>query len=78
MGSPLAVFLALRGIRPGNRGTQEHILPRAFCNRLFNVFHPADPVVSLYSLGHLSWWYNRVAGTSVTSGPPVLRTEADT
>lgn len=44
MGSPLAVFLALRGIRPGNRGTQEHILPRAFCNRLFNVFHPADPV----------------------------------
>ncbi|XP_066464085.1 phospholipase DDHD1 isoform X2 [Eleutherodactylus coqui] len=44
MGSPLAVFLALRGIRPGNRGTQEHILPRAICNRLFNVFHPADPV----------------------------------
>ncbi|XP_075700288.1 phospholipase DDHD1 isoform X4 [Rhinoderma darwinii] len=44
MGSPLAVFLALRGIRPGNRGTQEHILPRSICNRLFNVFHPADPV----------------------------------
>ncbi|XP_069594678.1 phospholipase DDHD1 isoform X1 [Ranitomeya imitator] len=44
MGSPLAVFLALRGIRPGNRGTQDHILPRAICNRLFNVFHPADPV----------------------------------
>ncbi|XP_056401966.1 phospholipase DDHD1 [Hyla sarda] len=44
MGSPLAVFLALRGIRPGNRGTQDHILPRAICNHLFNVFHPADPV----------------------------------
>ncbi|KAM3918886.1 phospholipase DDHD1 isoform 2-T2 [Leptodactylus fuscus] len=44
MGSPLAVFLALRGIRPGNRGTQDHILPRAICNRLCNVFHPADPV----------------------------------
>nr|DBA14723.1 TPA: hypothetical protein GDO54_005651 [Pyxicephalus adspersus] len=44
MGSPLAVFLALRGIRPGNSGTQDHILPRAICNRLFNIFHPADPV----------------------------------
>ncbi|KAE8586567.1 hypothetical protein XENTR_v10021702 [Xenopus tropicalis] len=44
MGSPLAVFLALRGIRPGNRGTQDHILPKAICNRLFNIFHPADPV----------------------------------
>ncbi|XP_073465756.1 phospholipase DDHD1 isoform X1 [Aquarana catesbeiana] len=44
MGSPLAVFLALRGIRPGNSGTQDHILPRAICNRLCNIFHPADPV----------------------------------
>ncbi|KAM8921260.1 phospholipase DDHD1 [Pelodytes ibericus] len=44
MGSPLAVFLALRGIRPGNRGCQDHILPKAICNRLFNIFHPADPV----------------------------------
>ncbi|XP_063804442.1 phospholipase DDHD1 isoform X2 [Pseudophryne corroboree] len=44
MGSPLAVFLALRGIRPGNRGTHDHFLPRAICNRLFNIFHPADPV----------------------------------
>ncbi|CAH2329028.1 phospholipase DDHD1 isoform X2 [Pelobates cultripes] len=44
MGSPLAVFLALRGIRPGNRGSQDHILPKAICNRLFNIFHPADPV----------------------------------
>ncbi|KAM9714741.1 phospholipase DDHD1 isoform 4-T4 [Dama dama] len=44
MGSPLAVFLALRGIRPGNTGTQDHILPREICNRLLNIFHPTDPV----------------------------------
>lgn len=46
MGSPLAVFLALRGIRPGNSGSQDHILPRTICNRLLNIFHPTDPVVS--------------------------------
>ncbi|XP_061038555.1 phospholipase DDHD1 isoform X4 [Eubalaena glacialis] len=44
MGSPLAVFLALRGIRPGNTGSQDHILPREICNRLLNIFHPTDPV----------------------------------
>ncbi|KAL0969669.1 hypothetical protein UPYG_G00230550 [Umbra pygmaea] len=44
MGSPLAVFLALRGIRPGNSGQQDHIMPRSICNRLFNIFHPTDPV----------------------------------
>uniref|UniRef100_A0AAX7VAX9 DDHD domain-containing protein n=1 Tax=Astatotilapia calliptera TaxID=8154 RepID=A0AAX7VAX9_ASTCA len=44
MGSPLAVFLALRGIRPGNNGMQDHILPKSICNRLFNIFHPTDPV----------------------------------
>uniref|UniRef100_A0A8C8EGV2 DDHD domain-containing protein n=1 Tax=Oncorhynchus tshawytscha TaxID=74940 RepID=A0A8C8EGV2_ONCTS len=44
MGSPLVVFLALRGIRPGNSGEQDHILPRCICQRLFNVFHPTDPV----------------------------------
>ncbi|KAJ8788405.1 hypothetical protein J1605_000461 [Eschrichtius robustus] len=46
MGSPLAVFLALRGIRPGNTGSQDHILPREICNRLLNIFHPTDPVPS--------------------------------
>lgn len=46
MGSPLAVFLALRGIRPGNSGSQDHILPKTICNRLLNIFHPTDPVVS--------------------------------
>ncbi|MEE6493615.1 hypothetical protein FKM82_016902 [Ascaphus truei] len=44
MGSPLSVFLALRGIRPENRGTQDRILSKAICNRLFNIFHPTDPV----------------------------------
>ncbi|KAK0153591.1 Phospholipase DDHD1 [Merluccius polli] len=44
MGSPLAVFLALRGIRPGASVHQDHILPTAICSRLFNVFHPTDPV----------------------------------
>ncbi|KAJ8289046.1 hypothetical protein COCON_G00017050 [Conger conger] len=44
MGSPLAVFLALRGIRPGNNGYQDHILPKSICQRLFNIFHPTDPV----------------------------------
>ncbi|XP_064621214.1 phospholipase DDHD1-like isoform X2 [Lineus longissimus] len=44
LGSPLAVFLALRGVRPKGNGTQDHILPRHICNRLFNIYHPADPV----------------------------------
>uniref|UniRef100_A0A673CHM1 Phospholipase DDHD1-like n=1 Tax=Sphaeramia orbicularis TaxID=375764 RepID=A0A673CHM1_9TELE len=44
MGSPLAVFLALRGIRPGSSCHQDHILPTSICSRLFNVFHPTDPV----------------------------------
>ncbi|XP_039527285.1 phospholipase DDHD1-like isoform X2 [Pimephales promelas] len=44
MGSPLAVFLALRGIRPGNTGDQDHIMPKSICRRLFNIFHPTDPV----------------------------------
>ncbi|XP_037342116.2 phospholipase DDHD1 isoform X1 [Pungitius pungitius] len=44
MGSPLAVFLALRGIRPGISCHQDHILPTSICSRFFNVFHPTDPV----------------------------------
>uniref|UniRef100_A0A8C5HMJ5 Phospholipase DDHD1-like n=1 Tax=Gouania willdenowi TaxID=441366 RepID=A0A8C5HMJ5_GOUWI len=44
MGSPLAVFLALRGIRPGTSCQQDHILPTSICSRLLNVFHPTDPV----------------------------------
>ncbi|KAM9355891.1 phospholipase DDHD1 [Pholidichthys leucotaenia] len=44
MGSPLAVFLALRGIRPSTSCHQDHILPTSICNRLLNIFHPTDPV----------------------------------
>ncbi|XP_061667447.1 phospholipase DDHD1b isoform X2 [Syngnathoides biaculeatus] len=44
MGSPLAVFLALRGMRPGSNVLQDHILPTSICKRLFNIFHPTDPV----------------------------------
>ncbi|XP_072895950.1 phospholipase DDHD1b isoform X1 [Hemitrygon akajei] len=44
MGSPLAVFLALRGLRPQNSGQQDHILPKSICGRLYNIFHPTDPV----------------------------------
>ncbi|XP_060684419.1 phospholipase DDHD1b isoform X1 [Hemiscyllium ocellatum] len=44
MGSPLAVFLALRGIRPQHTGNQDHILPKSICGRLYNIFHPTDPV----------------------------------
>ena len=45
LGSPLAVFLALRGIRPQGTGSTEHFLPAGTCKRLFNIYHPSDPVV---------------------------------
>lgn len=44
LGSPLAVFLALRGVRPAGLGCQDHILPKHICKRLFNIFHPSDPI----------------------------------
>ena len=50
LGSPLAVFLALRGIRPQGTGSPDHFLPSGVCRRLFNIYHPADPVVRLGSL----------------------------
>uniref|UniRef100_A0A1I8JN51 DDHD domain-containing protein n=1 Tax=Macrostomum lignano TaxID=282301 RepID=A0A1I8JN51_9PLAT len=46
LGSPLAVFLALRGIRPKGNGTQEDIVPKSIVNRIYNIYHPADPVVT--------------------------------
>uniref|UniRef100_G3NQ75 DDHD domain containing 1b n=1 Tax=Gasterosteus aculeatus aculeatus TaxID=481459 RepID=G3NQ75_GASAC len=64
MGSPLAVFLALRGIRPGNNGVQDHILPTSICKRLFNIFHPTDPVA--YRLEPLILkHYNRIAPVQI-------------
>lgn len=44
LGSPLGVFLAMRGVRPAGTGTQEHILPKHLCKNLFNIFHPSDPI----------------------------------
>jgi phospholipase DDHD1 len=44
LGSPLAVFLALRGVRPSGSGLQDHILPKKVCKHLFNLFHPCDAV----------------------------------
>ncbi|GFS17842.1 phospholipase DDHD1 [Elysia marginata] len=44
IGSPLSVFLALRGVRPQGSGTQDLIVPSSLCKRLFNIFHPSDPV----------------------------------
>ena len=45
IGSPLSVFLALRGIRSEGSGDLQHIMPKHLCSRLFNVYHPYDPVV---------------------------------
>ncbi|KAJ7340070.1 Phospholipase ddhd1 [Desmophyllum pertusum] len=43
VGSPLAVFLALRGIRPQD-DVEDHVLPKSVLKRLVNIYHPADPV----------------------------------
>lgn len=43
VGSPLAVFLALRGLRPQD-DVEDHVLPKSVCKRLVNIYHPADPV----------------------------------
>ncbi|XP_071961964.1 phospholipase DDHD1-like [Antedon mediterranea] len=44
VGSPLSVFLGMRGIRPQGNGSIDHILPHRACKRLFNIYHPSDPV----------------------------------
>ncbi|XP_070705695.1 phospholipase DDHD1b [Pempheris klunzingeri] len=82
MGSPLAVFLALRGIRPGNNVVQDHILPTSICKRLFNIFHPTDPVAYRLEpliLKHYSniapvqiHWYNTVSPTPYDQIRPTL------
>lgn len=48
LGSPLAVFLALRGVplHGCDSSGQPNIIPPEFCRRLFNIYHPADPIVS--------------------------------
>uniref|UniRef100_A0A7N6FLD0 DDHD domain-containing protein n=1 Tax=Anabas testudineus TaxID=64144 RepID=A0A7N6FLD0_ANATE len=82
MGSPLAVFLALRGIRPGNNGVQDHILPTSICKRLFNIFHPTDPVAYRLEpliLKHYNnivpvqiHWYNTTSPTPYDQIRPTL------
>lgn len=45
VGSPLGIFMALRGLRPSDgKGVQDDIIPKSVCHRIFNVYHPADPV----------------------------------
>ncbi|XP_077076896.1 phospholipase DDHD1b [Siphateles boraxobius] len=82
MGSPLAVFLALRGVRPGADGTQDNILPKYICQRLFNIFHPTDPVAYRLEpliLKHYSnispvqiHWYNTTTPTPYDQIRPTL------
>ncbi|XP_022796027.1 phospholipase DDHD1-like [Stylophora pistillata] len=43
VGSPLAVFLTLRGLRPQD-DVEDHVLPKSVCKRVLNIYHPADPV----------------------------------
>ncbi|VDO01679.1 unnamed protein product [Rodentolepis nana] len=45
MGSPLAVYLTLRGVRPGQTGAPDAIMSRSKCPHIYNVFHPSDPVL---------------------------------
>ncbi|XP_046382398.1 phospholipase DDHD1-like [Ischnura elegans] len=44
LGSPLAVFLALRWKYPRDSSCQPEIIPPSLCHRLFNIYHPSDPV----------------------------------
>ncbi|XP_038074819.1 phospholipase DDHD1-like [Patiria miniata] len=44
VGSPLAVFLVMRGYRAQGNGSISHIIPKSICKRIFNIYHPADPV----------------------------------
>jgi len=43
IGSPLGVFLVLKGIRPRD-DLEQHILPTSVCSRYYNIYHPADPI----------------------------------
>ncbi len=31
-------------MRPAGIGKQDHILPKHLCQRLFNIYHPSDPI----------------------------------
>ncbi|KAG8240302.1 hypothetical protein J437_LFUL014352 [Ladona fulva] len=49
LGSPLSVFLALRWKDPRDVNCHSEIIPPTLCRRLFNIYHPSDPVA--YRLG---------------------------
>uniref|UniRef100_A0A8C7MSU0 DDHD domain containing 1b n=1 Tax=Oncorhynchus kisutch TaxID=8019 RepID=A0A8C7MSU0_ONCKI len=69
-------------IRPGNNVTQDHILPKSICQRLFNVFHPTDPVayrlepLILKNYSNISpvqiHWYNTCSPTPYDQIRPTL------
>uniref|UniRef100_A0A673HGC2 Phospholipase DDHD1-like n=1 Tax=Sinocyclocheilus rhinocerous TaxID=307959 RepID=A0A673HGC2_9TELE len=55
MGSPLAVFLALRGIRPGNTGDQDHIMPKSILsNKYIEVLKTQQQKKSLLGAASIS------------------------
>lgn len=81
VGSPLAIFLSLRGQRPGDgRGTQDDIIPKDVCHRIFNIYHPSDPVAYRFEpliISHYAsisplqvHWHNAVNKTPYTEMKP--------
>uniref|UniRef100_A0A8C8D2C3 DDHD domain-containing protein n=1 Tax=Oncorhynchus tshawytscha TaxID=74940 RepID=A0A8C8D2C3_ONCTS len=66
----------------GNNVTQDHILPKSICQRLFNVFHPTDPVayrlepLILKNYSNISpvqiHWYNTCSPTPYDQIRPTL------
>ena len=56
VGSPLAVFLVMRGFRAQGTGSISQIIPKSICKQIFNIYHPADPVVSQIVF---SYWKER-------------------
>lgn len=43
IGSPLGVFLVMRGVRP-RQDLEQHLLPTSVCKRTLNIYDPADPI----------------------------------
>uniref|UniRef100_A0A8C7P436 DDHD domain containing 1b n=1 Tax=Oncorhynchus mykiss TaxID=8022 RepID=A0A8C7P436_ONCMY len=79
---PLMFSAPFIWIRPGNNVTQDHILPKSICQRLFNVFHPTDPVayrlepLILKNYSNISpvqiHWYNTCSPTPYDQIRPTL------
>lgn len=43
IGSPLGVFLVMRGVRP-RLDMEQHLLPTSVCKRTHNIYDPSDPI----------------------------------